>query len=205
MARQDPRAVVVLIDNSLSSIDSDFIPNRLQAQIVATDRLVQYLFKVNKSSEVAVATLSSSEFGIRSSFTNVYSRIEECLQTITTGGPRILVVRGIKWSILALRHINDAGQKLQKRILMFVASENDVTEKAIPEVTKALKEEGIILDIVLFGSDVPNVDAVKQLVPPQHRNKSVVIQVPLSQTVLSDDVLASGIGPGPHIVKIDEA
>ena len=52
------KAVVILIDNSPGSIDSDFYPNRLEAQKVAIERLTTYLFSICSYSQVSLITMS---------------------------------------------------------------------------------------------------------------------------------------------------
>lgn len=76
------KAVVILIDNSPGSIDSDFYPNRLEAQKVAIERLTTYLFSICSYSQVSLITMSSDEFGIRTSFTSTSSKISSILRNI---------------------------------------------------------------------------------------------------------------------------
>lgn len=193
---------MVLIDNSSSSINGDFFPTRLQAQKITTSRFAQFLFSVAEGSRVAVGTLSSTEFGIRMSFTRSAPRVEEGLTQFTSGGPYMHLAKGIRCAVLALKQCLE-DRHVHRRILAFVASENDVTDISIArEVSALLDREDIVLDIVVFGSDVCNIDILRELVPERHRihtsRGSVFLVVPSSDTMLSDDVLSSSIGPGPQ-------
>jgi hypothetical protein len=54
-----------------------------------------------------------------------------------------------------------------------------------------LAADQVSLDLVILGRDAERVDLLKRLA-------ASVLEVPHSDTVLSDDVLASQIGPGPN-------
>ena len=101
MDETSPTAVAILIDNSATSINGDFYPSRLQAQILTAVRYSQFLFSGNQNSQVAIGTLSHMEPGIRMSFTNSYQKIENSLNNITSSG-NIDFLKGIKCALLAL-------------------------------------------------------------------------------------------------------
>jgi hypothetical protein len=90
-----------------------------------------------------------------------------------------------------------------KRILLFIASEHDVHPQTANAIAELLQNETVYLDIVVIGTDVSNVDVLRSLCPTEIVASCVFLVVPHSQTVLSDDVLASGIGPGRQMARVE--
>ena len=201
---EETHAVVILIDNSVSSINEDFHRNRLEAQKTTAERYAQYLFSSDTAhSQVAIGTMSNAEFGIRMSFTNSPRLISDTLNSITSCGTELLLLRGIKCAILALRHFQSTRRVSQKRIIVFVGCQNDADLAEAHKVETAMANENIVLDIFVIGKDVPNVKTLNALASPRaskgKTRRGVFMEIPSSKTVLSDDVLMSVIGSGPTL------
>lgn len=189
-----PKAVTVLIDNSSCSINADFFPNRLEAQKTATERYAQYLVSVNPESRIATCTLSNTEFGIRSSFTNSREKLVTSMNMISSSGSLLDLLRGIKCAILALRSCNTP--LMEKRILTFVGTDDIYFNKEeMRSISDTLLKENIYLDIFVIGKSVKNIAILESIIPEPMRPDCVFMVVERSNTVLSDDVLSSPIGP----------
>lgn len=192
-----PKAVAILIDNSATSIDGDFYPSRLQAQILTAIRYSQFLISENQYSQIAIGTLSNTESGFRASFTNSHQKIENALNNITSSGC-INFLKGIKCAVLALHHCR-SHEALRKKILAFVGSYDDITKKNATYVSSLLSEECIGLDLVILGNNIPNIKIFEEIVNSIPKElQSNFLNVIRSNTVLSDDVLSSSIGPGQN-------
>lgn len=112
------KAVVILIDNSPSSIDGDFYPNRLEAQKIAIERLSIYLFSICSYSQVALITMSPDEPGTRSSFTTMSNKISSVLRNIHSTSPilksssslkpfcPLLLEKSLKTALVTIDHFN---------------------------------------------------------------------------------------------------
>lgn len=195
----DTHAVVILIDNSFSAMNEDFHKNRLEAQKTTTERYASFLFSTDSpNSQIAIGTMSNAESGIRMSFTNSLHRITDALQRITTCGTHLVLVHAIKCAVLALRHFSATRHVDQKRIMVFVGSQNDAESPEAKQIAPMLLREGIVIEIFVIGSDVSNFQALFSLCLPGDRSPSTVIHIPTSQTVLSDNVLASVIQRSEH-------
>ena len=46
------QAIIIFIDNSETSINGDFYPNRLDAQKTAAERLIQFFTRVNPQTQI---------------------------------------------------------------------------------------------------------------------------------------------------------
>lgn len=188
-------AVIIFIDNSAMSIDGDFLPNRLAAQINTVENYAQCLFSENTSlnnssdeangnsnmngfnsfnldydniydyqerdlfsndSLIAVGTIGSEEFGIRTSFTSNYMRLQKTLSTITTGGT-VLLDRAIKLGFMALKH---APPLAQLKMIFFLNSseltilENTLDDKKVNELNKKILEnKKITVNFIVIGEN----------------------------------------------------
>jgi 26S proteasome regulatory subunit N10 len=203
MARQqlpDSRAVVILLDNTSTSMDGDFYPTRLKAQTLTVERFAQYLLTVESHAQIALGTLSSSEFGVRSSLTNSLKRINDALQTVTARAGSARLASGIRWAILALHHCSPDIRT--KRILAFIGSEHDITTIIAAELSEKILAEKIYLDLVVFGPDVPRIPVLRGMIPKSLDGGCTFLIIERSDTVLSDNVLASAIGPGQQMARI---
>ena len=187
----EPRALVVLIDNSAQGIDGDFYPSRLVAQKVATERLARHLFLLNPETRVAVGTISDREFGIRLSFTGDVKRLVTGLNGIGCGGT-VNVVRGLRAAFLALEH--GRGITGNKRVLLFIGSPNTVTPEEAQSLASEAASRSMGIDVVVFGTDLYNWKTLMML--NKGARGSEFLKVPVASTILSDVVLASRIGAG---------
>jgi 26S proteasome regulatory subunit N10 len=197
----DAKAVAILLDNTTTSIDGDFFPTRLDAQKLTVERYSQYLFSVNGASQVALCTLSSSQYGVRASFTSLQARVLESLALVTPSTGVLRLSTGIKWAVLALRHC--AAEVALKRVLAFVGGPHDIASSDVAaEIADLLAAESVFLDVVVIGSDVAQRDVLRRLIPSKSAHACTFLEIVTSTTILSDNVLASAIGPGPQMAKM---
>jgi 26S proteasome regulatory subunit N10 len=193
--RTSSRAVVILLDNTSSSIDGDFFPTRLEAQKLTVERYAQFLFGLDSMSQIAISTLSSTQYGVRASFTNSCTRLARVVPLISASPGILQLVNGIQWAVLALKH--SRSDILIKRIIAFVGAAHDVLTFGIAsEISDLLSSANVFLDIVVLGKDVEHVSALRRMIPPRLSRECTFLEVPESATVLSDNVLASPIGAG---------
>ena len=193
-----PRGLAILIDNSFSSIDGDFFPNRLDAQRHTIFLLADYTFQLNTSSQISIYTVGSREFGIRISFTSSTSKILESISTISCGG-LIQLEKAIKSTILAFRYMDIKTNF--KRIVCFIGNNHDLTLQSCNEIFNLLQDDEIIIDFFILGQNITNLDIIKNL---SLKNKKSIFQIlDPSDVVLSDCVLGSELGPGKEHSKVN--
>lgn len=202
------KAVIMMIDNSISSINADFHPTRLQAQKQTVERYAECLLSANSCSEIAVGTLSSIEFGIHVSFTSSISKMTAVVSQISAGGEALLQ-KGLKTALLALRHCTNEIHCRQ--IIAFVSSHNDVDSEFLSRFATAIDQANkgpakVTCGIVLIGPDVPNEaifgQALRRGAPASKWIR--LLPVPHCPTILSDTVLSSFIGPEMSPVDLSE-
>ena len=195
-------SVIFLIDNSQSSIDGDFYPNRLQAQGLGVERLMNYYFRTNADTQVALGTLAEDEFGIIESLTKVGKpqKVSDKLPFIKRGGP-IHLKDGIKCAFLALKQANP---KNYKKIIAFVGSEHTFTADDALQLANYANYNQIQINIVTFGENVNDEEnlqlLVEQIEPIENVPNATFLHIASdSSLIFADRLLASPLGPGSNI------
>ena len=187
----NPESIFIFIDNSETSINGDFGPNRFEAQKIAIERLSRFLLQKSSSSQIGLGTLSSIYSGIHLSLTKDLPQIYKTLTNFKIGGT-INLVRCIKCSFLALKKNNSPFNK--KRIICFIGAETDLTPNFSKEIIKIANNEDISIDFILFGNSLGNIDSLNNLILNLNI-KSLIIRITDTTLMLSDSVIASPLGP----------
>lgn len=198
-SHSNQQAIVFLVDNSQTSINGDFYPNRLFAQTLAVERLVQYYLRCNKTTQVALGTLAQDEFGIVASLSRdgKNDKIFQRLHTIQRG-KNVQLFDGIKSSFLALHR---ALPGTEKHIIIFLSSPCELSDFQISNIVAKAHQEFVEIDVVIFGEDVTNIETFQTLItlqdPSITGHQAILLQIPSSsQYILADELLASPLGPG---------
>ncbi|OHS96439.1 26S proteasome non-ATPase regulatory subunit 4 [Tritrichomonas foetus] len=193
MATSEPQAIIILIDNSETSINGDFYPNRLDAQKIAAERLIQYFFRKSPKSQIGVGTLADGAFGIVASLTTCNNKLDRSITTIKSGGT-VQLVHGIRCGFLALHHRDP--ELVTKRVIAFIGSQHDmIDEETSSQLATYANKEGVSVDIIAFGDDVNNLETLEKFTG-KLGIKSHYVRAESNSLILSDLVLSSPIGPG---------
>ena len=188
----DAQAVIILIDNSSSSIDGDFYPNRLDAQRLASDRLFQYFTRQSAKTQIGLGTIGTFDFGISASLTTRLEKVSKVMAKINRGG-KINFEHGVRCAYLALRHRDP--QLKDRKIIVFIGTDHGMTPQSAAKLASDLNKEGVGLDIVAIGDQIHDMEILMELVKnvqiPSH-----FVHAKSGTVILSDIVLSSPIGPG---------
>jgi 26S proteasome regulatory subunit N10 len=192
IGKMQPSAILILLDNSATSINGDFHPNRLDAQKQAADRLVQYYTRNSAETQIGIGVLASEQCVVIASLTSDLNRIARAISLITKGG-RVRLEHGIRCAFLALHHRDQELKEL--RVIVFVASEHDVTPAAAEKIVATARKESVCMDIIAVGDDVNDLDVLESIVV-NLRSRSTFLRAQVNSLILSDIVMGSAIGPG---------
>lgn len=184
-------AIIFLIDNSDTSINGDFEPNRLDAQKLAVQRLANFHLRYSPQTDIAIGSIGSEFFGIHMSLMNTETKINQAFEKIQPGG-KALVCKGILCAILALKYAK--SDVAQKRIVLFVGSRNDLTPQDAKTIVTRANVDNILIDIVAFGTEVDNLHILENITRST-LNESYYIRIRNNKHILSDSVLSSPLGP----------
>ena len=204
MKVKQQNAVIIFIDNSATSIDGDFIPNRLEAQKNTVEIFAQNMYTDNENSQIALGTLSSTEFGIRTSFTSNFNRLRCVMSSITPGGS-VLLEQGIKLAFLAIKHCS-IGQSAGLKMIFFMnylvlLELNDTT---IESINKNLAiNRKVNVQFFIIGNDESNkTQKIVRKIFRKTKNTSFLIIEPGDQ-ILSDVVMSKEMGMLKKQTKYD--
>jgi 26S proteasome regulatory subunit N10 len=188
----DAEAVIILVDNSESSINGDFYPNRLDAEKIAAERLFQYIVRQSAKTQISVGTLATAQFGIQASLTIRQDKVSKAIAQIKRGGTAELE-HGIRCAFLALRHRDP--QISARRVIVFIGSHHTMTEESAEKLAADANREGVAVSIVAFGDDVNDIEVLENFVQKVQAH-SEFVRANAGTVILSDIILSSPIGPG---------
>ncbi|KAH0790419.1 vWA-like protein [Histomonas meleagridis] len=186
-------AYIIIIDNTDSSINGDFIPNRLEAQKTAASRLIQYLSKQPNKPLIGIGVIGKGGPGVITSLTDDQVKLTDSILSIQTGG-KAQLVHAIRCAFLAFN--NTDTPFLGKSIIAFIGTHNDVDHEKAAIIARIANENKTSINIVSMGSDVDNRNILEELVRMINCSSYLVKAESSPSTLLSDVVLASPIGPG---------
>lgn len=189
-------SLYILIDNSDTSINSDFQPNRLEAQKKTVETLFQdYISSNYRSVKFGIETMGEKNFGIQLMPTQSQEEINKYLESINIGG-KLLLRKALHVSLTSIVkfHHPSIDSHNDYKILVFIGGRNDFTERDAEFFITKLQEYNIKIEIVVFGADVDNIDILSYMCRQIPNSK--FLNVPNTDTILSDEVLSSNLREG---------
>lgn len=186
---------MIVVDNSESSRNGDYQPTRFDSQVDAVTVLFQSITHGNPESSVGLMSMGGKGPEVLVTLTTEQGKILEGLhRTKKKIGGSSHLKTGIQVATLALKHRQNRSQR--QRIIVFVCSPIEETEKELTQLAKKMKKGNISVDFILFG-DLDDDATQKKL---QAFNDAVrgnegshLIVIPPSSKLLSDQLVATPI------------
>jgi len=186
-----PEAVIILIDNSETSINGDYSPKRIDAQKIAVERLTRYYMQIIPHCQIGIGASASGASGIFLSLSKNIPHIHQAVARIQVGG-RMELYTSICKAMLALRRKEKI--EIKGRIVVFIGSLNDLNEKKCNDLIYKAKLDKISIDIVVFGTEVNNILQLARICSSLTGSRFVNIDD--TRNMLSDSIMISSIGSG---------
>ncbi|KAK8049146.1 26S proteasome non-ATPase regulatory subunit 4 [Apiospora phragmitis] len=188
-------AVMIVVDNSESSRNGDYQPNRFDAQADAINIIFENITQSNPESSVGLMSMGGKGPEVLSTLTTERGKLLEGLhRTRKKISGTSHLATGIQIASLALKHRQNKSQR--QRIIAFVCSPVTDEEKALVSLAKKMKKSNLDIDFVLFG-DLDNDTVQKKLEAFNNVLKSPdsshLVVVPPSGRLLSDQLISSPI------------
>jgi 26S proteasome regulatory subunit N10 len=143
-------AVMVVVDNSESSRNGDYQPTRFDSQVDAVNITFQSITQGNPESSVGLMSMGGKGPEVLVTLTTEQGKILEGLhRTKKKIGGSSHLKTGIQVATLALKHRQNRSQR--QRIIVFVCSPVEESEKELTTLAKKMKKANISVDFVLFG------------------------------------------------------
>ncbi|CAH1108762.1 unnamed protein product [Psylliodes chrysocephalus] len=194
-------STMICVDNSDYMRNGDFLPSRLQAQQDAVNLVCHSKTRSNPENNVGLLTLAKVE--VLATLTSDVGRILSKLHQVQPHG-EINLHTGIRIAHLALKHRQGKNHKM--RIVAFVGSPVASEEKELVKLAKKLKKEKVNVDVVSFGEDGSNADALTTFVNTlngKDGTSSHLVTVPpgphLSDALISSPIIQGEDGSGANI------
>ena len=188
-------AVMICVDNSDWSRNGDYPPNRLAAQVDCVNFIASQKINSNPESTVGLMSFGRDRIEVHISPTRSIGSIMTALAKDVVIGGKANFIGGIKTAALALK--NRQNKSAKQRVIAFVASPLTSDAKDIVKLGKALKKNGVSLDLVNFGAENStndNVELLEALIAAVNSGEtSHLVNVPPGPHVLADMVVTSPI------------
>eukprot|EP00753_Platysulcus_tardus_P022042 PLAT9207.4.p3 GENE.PLAT9207.4~~PLAT9207.4.p3 ORF type:complete len:399 (+),score=180.19 PLAT9207.4:33-1199(+) len=189
-----PESTVVCMDTSEWMRNGDYIPTRFEAQRDAVNMVCGVKTQENPENTVGVLTMAGKRVQVRCPPTTDMGKILAAVHSATLGGS-CQFAAGLAVAKLALAHRkNKVGGQ---RIIAFIGSPIEATERELARLGKQLKRVNIAVDVVSMGEVEGNAVKLEALLKAVNSgDNSHVVEVPAG--VLPSDVIASSpiIGGG---------
>ncbi|KAF2729677.1 hypothetical protein EJ04DRAFT_475190 [Polyplosphaeria fusca] len=141
-------ATMIVVDNSESSRNGDYLPSRWEAQSDATNMIFSAKTAANPESSVGLMSMGGNTPEILTTLTTDIGKILDGLHRTKIKGSSHFTT-GINVAALALKHRQNKSQK--QRIIVFTCSPIEEDEKSLVKLSKRMKKVGISIDIIAFG------------------------------------------------------
>ncbi|XP_012684412.1 26S proteasome non-ATPase regulatory subunit 4a [Clupea harengus] len=186
-------STMVCVDNSEYMRNGDFLPTRLQAQQDAVNIVCHSKTRSNPENNVGLITMSNN-CEVLTTLTPDSGRILSKLHAVQPKG-KICFGTGIRVAHLALKHRQGKNHKV--RIIAFVGSPVEDSEKDLVKLAKRLKKEKVNVDVVNFGEEEVNTEKLTTFINTLNGKEgtgSHLVTVPpgpsLADALLSSPILA---------------
>ena len=188
-------AVMICLDNSDWTRNSDCAPTRLQAQGEAANYIANGKMGSNQETEVGILSLAGHRVELHCSMTrNVGTVMNSITKDVRVGGVSKFA-DGLKIAQLALKNRQNKNQK--QRIILFVASPLNVEVPELERIGKNFKKNAIAIDVINFGTEnATNGNAAKLEALVNSANSgdnSHFVNIPPGPQMLGDVILSSPI------------
>ncbi|KAF2792231.1 hypothetical protein K505DRAFT_279194 [Melanomma pulvis-pyrius CBS 109.77] len=141
-------ASMIVVDNSESSRNGDYVPSRWEAQADAVNLIFSAKTGANPESSVGLMSMGGNTPEILTTLTTDIGKILDGLHRTKIKGSSHFST-GINVAALALKHRQNKSQK--QRIIVFTCSPIEEDEKSLIKLSKRMKKTGISIDIISFG------------------------------------------------------
>ncbi|GKU00603.1 26s proteasome regulatory subunit n10 [Fusarium langsethiae] len=188
-------AVMVVVDNSESSRNGDYQPTRFDSQVDAVNITFQSITQGNPESSVGLMSMGGKGPEVLVTLTTEQGKILEGLhRTKKKIGGSSHLKTGIQVATLALKHRQNRSQR--QRIIVFVCSPVEESEKELTTLAKKMKKANISVDFVLFGDldDDSTKNKLQLFIDTVKTNEGChLVVIPPSSKLLSDQLVSSPI------------
>lgn len=154
-------ATMVVVDNSEFTRNGDYAMNRYEAQLDAVELLFQAKTNAIRENTVGVICYGGDGPHVISTLTADYGSILSGIHSTKIQG-KLHFSTGIQVAALALKHRQNKVQ--HQRIVAFVGSPIEESEKELEKLAKKMKKNNVAVDFINFGEDALNTAKLEKFI-----------------------------------------
>ena len=152
------------IDNSESSRNGDFAPNRLLAQQEASQEILRIQLRSNPESNVALMTTAGRQPNLLVPLCSSQVALQKKLYSVQVGGTAD-PIKAIQIAQLVLKHRQ--GRQNGQRVVIFIGPlSQQFNCNGMSALGHSLRKHSIFLDLVVFGNEAEEVAQTSELFQP---------------------------------------
>ncbi|TKX25518.1 26S proteasome regulatory subunit rpn10 [Elsinoe australis] len=144
-------ATMIVVDNSESSRNGDYVPSRWEAQADCVNLIFQYKTQSNPESSVGLMSMGGSGPEVLTTLTTNPGKVLDGLHRTKIRGQSHLHT-AIMVAQLALKHRQNKSQR--QRIIVFTCSDlsgESESQSSLVKLAKKMKKNNVSVDIVALG------------------------------------------------------
>ncbi|KAL8798100.1 MAG: hypothetical protein Q9182_006951 [Xanthomendoza sp. 2 TL-2023] len=141
-------ATMIVVDNSESSRNGDYVPSRWEAQSDAVNLIFSAKTQANPESSVGLMSMGGKGPEVLVTLTTDLGKVLDGIHRTKIRGHTHLAT-GIQIAGLALKHRQNKSQR--QRIIVFTCSPIGENEKDLVKLAKRMKKNNISIDFIAFG------------------------------------------------------
>ncbi|KAM5465327.1 proteasome regulatory particle base subunit rpn10 [Microsporum audouinii] len=185
-------ATMIIIDNSESSRNGDYLPTRFEAQADAVNMIHSAKTQAHPESAVGLMSMGGKGPEVLVTLTADIGKILEGLHRTKIGGTSHLA-SSIQVAYLALKHRKEKAQR--QRIIVFSCSPVVEDEKSFIKLALKMKKNNVSIDFIAFGEldseTTKKLEAFHEAV--NSGNGSNLAIIPPGPNLLSDSIVTTPI------------
>ncbi|KXT03971.1 hypothetical protein AC578_9287 [Pseudocercospora eumusae] len=188
-------ATMIVVDNSESSRNGDYVPSRWEAQVDAVNLIFHSKTQANPESSVGLMSMGGSGPEVLTTLTTNPGKVLDGLHRTKVKGESHLYT-GIMIASLALKHRQNKSQR--QRIIVFTCSPIADSASTLTKLAKRMKKNNTSIDIIAFGDLTDeNLDKLRAFNEAVKSNDGSHLEIiPPGPNLLSDTIVASPILAG---------
>ncbi|KAL6720773.1 proteasome regulatory particle base subunit rpn10 [Lecanora helva] len=191
-------ATMIVLDNSESSRNGDYVPSRWEAQADAVNLIFSAKTQANPESSVGLMNMAGKGPEMLVTLTTDFGKLLEGMHRTKIRGSTHLAT-AIQIAGLALKHRQNKSQR--QRIIVFTCSPIGEDEKNLVKLARKMKKNNVSIDFIAFGDldseNTKKLEAFNENIKGGDGSHLEII--PPGPSLLSDHIISTPILAGEGV------
>jgi len=176
-------AIMVCLDNSEWTRNGDYAPSRYDAQVDAVNAICRSHTNDSPENTIGIISTAGDRVIVNVTLTKDLGNIVTGLHEVKIEG-KSNFVEAIQVAQLALKYRSNKNHG--RRIILFVGSPIEETQRDLQRLGGRLKKNGVSVDLVSFGENDINDEKLNAFIDAvNNRDNSRMVSVPRGESILN--------------------